>query len=280
MQKSRNPYIASLLTLLFLGFGQIYNGQLRRGLAIYLIGIMGIILVSLPSILSPFTLLIAPLWTLCIYGYAIINAWKIAKVNKDFRLKRYNRWYGYLLLYVGLMFFTFLFATGNRTLIQAFKIPSGSMQPTLLIGDHTLVNKMVYHFRTPKLGEIVIYKFPEKSSKTFVGRVIGVPGSKIEIIKKVLYRNDSVIHEPYIQHTNEYIMYRGEYMGNRDNYGPVVVSSNSYFIMGDNRDESFDSRFRGYIKQKALIGKAYAIYWSIDKYNGKVRWSRLFTKIP
>jgi len=169
--------------------------------------------------------------------------------------------------------------------VQAFKIPSGSMKQTLLIGDHILVNKFAYGVKIPYLhktiipidnpqrGDIVVFKYPVDPSKDFIKRVIGIPGDVVEIRDKKLYINGQSVNHDYGMHTDPRIF--GENARPRDNFGPVTVPPHSLFVMGDNRDESFDSRFWGFVDYKALLGKAFIIYWSWDKDNFDVRWSRI-----
>ncbi|OEU53135.1 MAG: signal peptidase I [Desulfobacterales bacterium S3730MH5] len=169
--------------------------------------------------------------------------------------------------------------------VQAFKIPSGSMQPTLLIGDHILVNKFIYGIKLPfsdsvlipikdpERGDIVVFEFPEDTKKDFIKRVIAVPGDTIEIRNKKVYINNLPIDDPYGAYPNPHSM-RGAARP-RDNFGPVTVPPKSFFVMGDNRDHSYDSRFWGFVKQSAIKGKAFIIYWSWDTENTGVRWKRL-----
>ena len=169
--------------------------------------------------------------------------------------------------------------------VQAFKIPSGSMKQTLLIGDHILVNKFIYGVKIPylqktiipieepKRGDIVVFKYPVDPDKDFIKRVIGIPGDVIEIREKKLYRNGQRVNHDYGMHTDPRIL-EGS-VRPRDNFGPITVPPHSLFVMGDNRDESFDSRFWGYVDYKALLGEAFIIYWSWDKENFGVRWSRI-----
>jgi len=169
--------------------------------------------------------------------------------------------------------------------VQAFKIPSGSMKPTLLIGDHILVNKFIYGIKIPfwgqtiisvkkpGRGDIVVFKFPEDPSKDFIKRVIGIAGDVVEIRNKQLYVNH-VRMEPHFGVYLDPSIISGSIQP-RDNFGPVTVPADSLFVMGDNRDHSYDSRFWGFVRLSALKGKAFIIYWSWDKDNFGVRWSRL-----
>lgn len=158
--------------------------------------------------------------------------------------------------------------------VQAFKIPSGSMIPTLLIGDHILVNKFIYGtklpfsdkrilvFRKPKRGDIIVFKYPENPSRDFIKRVIAIEGDVIESRNKVIYVNGQPVQEPYIQHTDNSTRPGG--IEPRDNFGPYIVPKGKYFMMGDNRDQSYDSRYWGYVDIKEIKGKAMIIYWSWD----------------
>lgn len=184
-----------------------------------------------------------------------------------------------------------------RTLfLQAFKIPSSSMEDTLLVGDHIFVNKFLYgyhipytrgrvlEFRTPQHRDIVVFVFPEDPSKDFIKRVIGVPGDVVEIRRKAVYVNGLRLVEPYVRFADG----TGPegYVPSRDDMPPVRVPAHKYFVMGDNRDRSYDSRFWGFVDSDALIGKALFIYFSIDWSQGGnwmefwrwpelIRWGRI-----
>ncbi len=169
--------------------------------------------------------------------------------------------------------------------VQAFKIPSGSMKNTLLIGDHILVNKFIYGIRipfsnktlipieNPHRGDVVVFEFPEDPSKDFIKRVIGVGGDTVEVRDKVVYVNGKPLkHDPGI-HTDPYDI--PGVLQPRDNFGPVTVPKGKLFVMGDNRDHSYDSRFWGFVDLDELRGKAFMIYWSWDRDDFDVRWGRI-----
>ena len=185
----------------------------------------------------------------------------------------------------------FLIAIVIRTfVIQAFKIPSGSMIPTLLVGDHILVNKFLLGtpvdipftnitlFRMPGLrkaqrGDIVVFKYPEDPKRDFIKRVIGVGGDVVMAKDKVVYVNGRRLIEPYTQHVDEEI--KPAQFDKRDNFGPVVVPKGAVFVMGDNRDQSYDSRFWGFVEDSEIKGKAVIIYWSWDSDKTWVRFGRI-----
>jgi len=169
--------------------------------------------------------------------------------------------------------------------IQAFKIPSGSMIPTLLIGDHILVNKFIYGttipfsdkrvlvFSKPEKGDIIVFKYPEDRKRDFIKRVIAVEGDVIESKNKVIYVNGKAVDEPYTQHTDTSLRPGG--IEPRDNFGPYIVPKEKYFMMGDNRDQSYDSRYWGYVDVKDIRGEALILYWSWDSKNHWPRFERI-----
>jgi len=167
--------------------------------------------------------------------------------------------------------------------VQAFKIPSGSMIPTLLVGDHILVNKFIYGIKMPVTGQVVVpvkeparndiivFKYPLNPSQDFIKRVIGLPGDTIEIINKKLYINGKPLANDHGVSLDNRIMTEGP----RDNFGPVTVPPHSLFVMGDNRDNSADSRFWRFVDYKNIKGKAFILYWSWDSEDFSVRWNRI-----
>lgn len=157
--------------------------------------------------------------------------------------------------------------------VQAFKIPSGSMLPTLQIGDHILVNKFIYWFTTPERGDIIVFKFPQDEGRDFIKRVIGLPGETVEIRGKQVFINGRPLEEPYAIHLDAQIM--GNPHSPRDHFGPVKVPEGQLFVMGDNRDHSMDSRFWGFLDMKKVKGKAFIIYWSWDGERFRPRWNRI-----
>ena len=169
--------------------------------------------------------------------------------------------------------------------VQAFKIPSGSMKPTLQIGDHILVNKFSYGIQIPYMGkvifpvgdpqhgDIVVFKFPVDPRKDFIKRVIGAGGDVVEIQDKTVYVNGKPLNHDVGVYTDPRTIAGS--LKPRDNFGPITVPKGALFVMGDNRDESFDSRFWGFVPVRDVSGKAFIIYWSWDSDEFKVRWGRL-----
>jgi signal peptidase I len=170
-------------------------------------------------------------------------------------------------------------------IVQAFKIPSGSMEDTLAIGDHILVSKFIYgmkipftdtrflKIRDPRRGDVMVFEYPEDPSKDFIKRVIGTPGDTVEVKDKKVYVNGTLYVNPHEVHKEPEIIPREQ--NPRDNMGPVKVPADSYFMMGDNRDRSYDSRFWGFVKSDKIKGLAFIKYWSWDNEHFRVRWRNI-----
>jgi len=182
--------------------------------------------------------------------------------------------------------------------IQAFKIPSGSMEDTLLIGDHIIVSKFAYGLQVPKpaminlfgasvpffetrlvtswghieRGDVIVFRFPVDRDKDFIKRVVGLPGDKVELRNKVIYVNDKKWEESFGVYKGG--LY-GESTEKNTDFGPYVVPEGSVFVMGDNRDRSYDSRYWGPVPLADIKGKAFIIYWSWNKENHWVRFGRI-----
>lgn len=204
-----------------------------------------------------------------------------------------------------------LFLVIRTFLFEAFKIPTGSMEGTLLVGDFLLVNKAVYgaeipytHTHLPALtrpgrGDVIVFIPPHDPNKNYVKRLVGMPGDTLEMRDKILYLNGKAQVEPYARHNDpltdptsdemlwqlQYLVHRPEhwtdYHPTRDNWGPLVVPAGKYFAMGDNRDNSDDSRFWGFLDGEAIKGRPMFVYYSFQKdlspfaWLTSVRWGRI-----
>ena len=181
---------------------------------------------------------------------------------------------------------------------QAFKIPTGSMENNLLIGDHLIVNKMIFPptmtgleravlpRRDIRRGDVIVFKYPEDPERDFIKRVIGLPGERLELRRKKIYINDRPIEEPYVRFLEPP---PPEDAARSDDlrawYGPVTVPEHQYFMMGDNRDNSQDSRYWGFLPETYIKGKALFIYFSFEE-NGSlsnmftdIRWGRILGRV-
>lgn len=170
-------------------------------------------------------------------------------------------------------------------IVQAFKIPSGSMEDTLAIGDHILVNKFIYgskipftakriaKLRDPRQGDVIVFEYPEDPSKDFIKRVVGTPGDTVEVKDKHVYVNGKLYANPHEVHKEPEVMPKEA--NPRDFKDPVKVPADSYFVMGDNRDRSYDSRFWGFVTMDKIKGLAFIKYWSWDKDRFRVRFGSI-----
>jgi len=184
-----------------------------------------------------------------------------------------------------------IFATFARSFVlQAFKIPSASMEENLLIGDHILVNKFVYGptpagasllpVRPVRRGDIVVFRFPDDPSRDFIKRCVGLPGDRIEVRDKIVLVNGRHLNEAdYVFHSDERTYPRSIFLSeeyrNRDNFGPVSVPEGELFFLGDNRDDSNDSRFWGTVPIKYVKGRALLVYWSFHADQDSAGWQGL-----
>jgi signal peptidase I len=171
--------------------------------------------------------------------------------------------------------------------VQAFKIPSGSMEPTLLVGDHILVNKFIFglsipftgkkifQFTQPQRGDVIVFIYPVDESKDFIKRVIGLEGDTIEIRDKKILINGSVHVDAHGVYSDERILREWNSSAVRDNFGPMQVPPGHLFVMGDNRDKSYDSRFWGFVDRNKVRGKAFLIYWSWERPFHNFRLTRI-----
>jgi len=163
-------------------------------------------------------------------------------------------------------------------IVQAFKIPSGSMLHTLEIGDYILVNKFIYWFTEPERGDVIVFKYPRDKSRDFIKRVVGLPGETLEIKDRVVYINGQRLEEPYVYHAEE-LNPEAEVFP-RDNFGPLKIPEGYLFVMGDNRESSMDSRYWGPLDERLIRGKAFIIYWSVKplKPNPEDNFLQIFWK--
>ena len=184
------------------------------------------------------------------------------------------------------LFVALILALVIRTfVVQAFKIPSESMVKTLLVGDHLLASKFSYGIKIPFThsyiykgsdpvkGDIIIFEYPNDPSVDYIKRIIGTPGDTIEVRNKQLFRNGEPVKESFVRFTEP-----DRIQPVRDNFGPVTVPADKYFVMGDNRDNSMDSRFWGFVDRSAIRAKAWRIYWSWGGL-GDMRWDRMGKKV-
>ncbi|MDQ6885943.1 MAG: signal peptidase I [Gemmatimonadota bacterium] len=210
----------------------------------------------------------------------------------------------------------FLFLVIRTFLVEAFKIPTGSMERTLMVGDFLLVNKAVYGaevpftgkhlpaLQSPKHGDVIVFEWPEDRTKNFVKRLIGLPRDTVEMREGQVYLNSVRLSEPYVTHTEpnadpsgeefrwqrDALVRRAEastgYHPSRNNWGPLLVPERSYFVLGDNRDNSYDSRYWGFVADSLVKGRPLIVYYSYDRdalhrmpWITNIRWGRVGERI-
>jgi signal peptidase I len=282
----RRPWLAALLSLVMPGVGQLYSGCGRRG-AFFLvmvplwIVVPLILAVTIPT--APWNMLLPLVLYLGLHVYAAIDAARCARArDAEQPLPRYSRWFVWIPIWlfmttvVGRTWVTF----GTSPWIRAFRIPAGSMEPTLLIGDCLFAVNWPYNLRNPLTGAVLVTRrdpargdlitllYPEDPSRYFIKRVVGLPGETLEIKGRTVYVNSAGLTEPYAQF-NAPEAAREDYV-----WGPERVPADHFFVLGDNRDNSRDSRFWGFLPRENVVGRAVVVYWSRDPRTGAIRWHR------
>jgi signal peptidase I len=259
MMKNRNPFWAGLFTIGTLGLGQLYNGKPVKAVVMYCLPFICLILNLLFPISAGFSFLVVfEALLLSILLFSIIDAVRDARKLKVTPLRPYNRWYVYIAI---LLIHAFLIIPLQMKLFthpsKAFRIPAGSMMPTIEIGDRLIADMRIYNKILPARGDIVVFKYPPDESILYVKRVIGLPGEKLEMIGRVVYINGHAMKESYTQYIDPGSI--------NEHFGPYSVPQDRYFVLGDNRDNSQDSRFWGYVSQSKIIGQARYLYWANNK---------------
>jgi signal peptidase I len=263
--KRRSRVIAFLLSYFVPGLGQSYNGTPLRGALLFVgywaifVALMGLTrlihsfwgLASIPAALFIVVILVA--------ADAAIGAARVKAIH----LKWYNKWY----LYVGILLFEcyaltpaiFSITKDHIAGVRPYKMSASSMEPFLKKGDHVMAKLERFGDRIPARGEVVGFPLPEDTSKDFLKRVIGLPGETLEIRDKVVFINGQQLEDPWG------VCYSNVIVPARDNLPPITIPKGSVFVMGDNRDYSYDSRFWGCVEIKNITARALFIYWSDDK---------------
>lgn len=268
----KKPWLAVFLSWILPGIGQFYNKQFLKGFGFI---ICSAFLYIVHTMYYPLFFLLIPL-----YLFAIKDAFEAAeKINGSNQklFEQGNRSIRTFLVFILLFEFIPFSDIVKTYFVQAYKIPAGSMKPSLEIGDHLLINKTYAAKDSVERGTLIVFKYPEDPERDFIKRVIGVGGETIEARDKIIYINGKAIEEPYVQHTDNTIKPGG--VEPRDNFGPIVIPEGKFFVMGDNRDQSYDSRYWGYVPKEYIKGKALKVYWSWDSKNLKARWDRVGMEI-
>ena len=282
--KPRKWWIAGLLSLIEPGLGQIYNGQARKGITILVLCLLlsPLMLLCLHAGNIVFTFLFLIIVTIGYYACAIVDAIVAArKLRVEYTLKKYNKVIVYIGIFVAVIIINTVLFGGSpveyvrQNHVQAFRIPASSMEPALMNGDYILVDRRPSE-RNPKHGDLIVFAYPRDPEKDFVKRVVALGGETVLIRDKQLLIDGKLQSEPYAFYDDPNILSATP----RDNFGPVTVPSGSFFVLGDNRDHSYDGRFWGFVEQGAIKGIVKGIYWSWDGYRQAVRWDRIGTRMP
>jgi signal peptidase I len=286
MKPTRRLWLATLLGLVSPGLGQLYNGRLAKALLIF----MGMGLLSLPlswlAMVIPLHLINLAVPLAALLGVHVASGLDAARDARRLREEPrpwFARWYSCAVVWLLSAFIGApLWAAVLRTFwVQAFKIPTGAMERTILIGDHLLVDKTAYGVRVPSFegsmrlrprqparGDVIVFLYPEDPTRSFMKRVIGVPGDTVEVRGRTVLVNSTTLAEPYARFLNE------ENEGRGRDWGPRTVPPDHLFVLGDNRDNSKDSRHWGFLPAENLLGRATIVYYSEDR-DGRIRWERI-----
>jgi signal peptidase I len=277
------------------GVGYLYAGRGFHGLLLLLLFPAAELSVYLLAVLVPVAVVCVVIPAVLSLALRLVFARGAAYAASGFPADRarpvFSRWYSCLTAVVLAAGPNLAWAHGySTTFAQAFKIPAGGMEPTLLIGDHLFVAKWTYGWRDPvfgrliseprqpKRGELLVLRFPEDRSRVFIKRCIGLPGETVEIRGRTVLIGSKPLDEPYVKFL-EASYASGEPDLRQDdprgNWGPQTVPPDMYFVLGDNRDNSRDSRFWGFVPQEDLLGRAAVVYWSYDATREEHRRTKL-----
>ncbi|MFW6128683.1 MAG: signal peptidase I [Candidatus Aminicenantaceae bacterium] len=297
--KKRIPILAAFLSCIGIGLGQIYNTQLKKGIIFFLVLMLCPFLIFMAALYFHFVgMVIVLLLSLTFILFMIIDAWYVAAKKKVTVLKSYNTFDVYLFyaLITGLIFNLYFFGGGElisqKVGIKMYSVSTASMEPTLLIGDHIFVDKNYYKRNEPQKKDLVLFQSPQDSRYMHLKRVVAMEGDKIKIRNKQVFINDKLIREAYIPiPTQKILTEENQYdyiKVQQDNFGPAIVPENHCFILGDNRDNSYDSRHFGFLPLKNIKGKPLFICFSsqlesidfVTESNLKRLFKTLFTIRP
>ncbi len=283
VRRKRRPWLAVILALLGPGCGHLYSGRIWWAIAWLVTFLVALNLAYLLMIhwdAKPFNIIV-PLGGLFLFAlFHIFHAGRTAyRQSQEFALRPYNRWYCYV-LWLLIVFLVFGYTGPIYGNYDAYYTPSQAMESSLYIGDRFYADLSAYHTESPSRGDVVIFIFPRDGVTLYIKRCVAIPGDTVEIVNKKLFINGSPAIEPTTKQftdttaTGESIVLPRQHSGvnSRDNFGPIVVPESNFFMLGDNRDNSFDSRFWGTVPRDMILGKAVRIYYSPD-------WSRIGLKI-
>jgi signal peptidase I len=301
----RKPWVAFLLSWPCPGLGHLYAGDLW-GMLFSLLLVYLALTLPLPFALNqsaPSTVWILWLGRTLIIIVVPIYAWLSARrAARPYELKPYNRWYVYVGVWLGWAVLSQLVIEKIRSgVVQAYRVPSGSMEPTILVGDFIYVDKRPATRASVTRGDIITFSSVEDEGIEVIKRVVGIPGDTVAMVEGKFFRNGIAIIEPYIlppegrseeefqrakmkRWQSDYLVgeLTTEYQPDLEDWGPLVVPAQSYLVLGDNRDQAYDSRYWGFVPVENVTGQPSVVYWSYDRESYKplpyffaVRWNRI-----
>jgi signal peptidase I len=274
--RPRRAWVAGLLAALFMGLGHLYVGRPRAAWLLMALPPFTILAALVAPVASDRGAVAAILGTVGLYGAIwvaqIVWAVVVARgTGARYVLRPCNRNIVYVGFVVASVCVSVVVGTAKQLVIGAYRLPSRSMAPTLLVGDRVLVTRLAEADRTPRRGDLIVYVYPKDRSKDSIKRVVGMPGDFIEIVDKTVLVNGEPYTVPGEVHDDP-ITFPAD-KNPRDNLAPLRVPLDNYFVLGDNRDHSLDSRFLGPVPRSDLRGRVRAIYWSWG--GDGVRWERI-----
>lgn len=282
----RSPLLAGLLSLAATGLGHIYCGKIEKGLVLFFISFAfaPVIVTAMETMSSPYSLvavILSILVLVSVFAYAVVDSVMTArKTAASYKLKEYNRWYIYLLLIVVSFSYPTNLANSIRSnILQAYRIPSTSMAPGILKGDHIFLNKAVYKTQSPVIGDVVVFPHPDNRHLDYIKRIVAMPGDSIEIRQDRVYINDvplayetkdrekekqaDTVSGTVLREKNGNAVYRILLSGNDSlcsNFSRITIPHGHCFVLGDNRHESRDSRHFGPVPLADVKGRVDYIY--------------------
>ena len=261
--KKRNPFVAGLLSLLFTGLGQVYNGKAGLGIAFFLISGALFLLWGVLGWPHYFIGLVAyAIVVIVLWLFIAVHAFIQARRLRETELKRYQKATVYAIFIIISLGSTFIPARmwmGPFLGISPYKMATASMLPTLQKDDYLMTNPRAYRSQALKRGDLIIFEYPQDPTKQFVKRLIALEGETVEIKNKQVFIDGQAIQESYKVHEDAAMI------DTRDNFGPLKIPAGQCFVLGDNRDNSNDSRFWGALPLANIKGQALYIYWAKDK---------------
>jgi len=290
----RNPLISFLLTILTPGLGQIYNSLIKKGLGIYLLLVfLEFIVLPLSGIAKTFSGMIFFLvLVFSIFIYAAIDAVRVSKTTHTVKDIRFSKRLIILIVTINIGFYL-IFDFGEYLGIKSFRIPTTSSEPVMLLGDFFIADLDYYDDKNPNPNELVLFQYPLDPKQIYLKRCIAAGGQTVEIKDKQVFVDGSRLQDSaFVQYIDPMVLPsdHGKYqyqsfnnLGSRDNFGPVKVPEGRYFMLGDNRDNSSDSRHWGFVSKKYIKGRPLYIYYSwdsaADNFFDRMRLDRIGNKL-